>query len=237
MAVVETVRNRNLNWVRRLVEASRLAHGMLGPRTGRGRPTDTVATVTLPAGVDVQRHFFFQKGSGVSCYGSFFQLWGGWATAAHVMEDMLFVNPPFITGDQLHRPGGMDVTLIGARLPAEQPPAPSKGQRLIIAGYPWGSHHVEIRKCEALYEMDHKDLRTGSHNAFWTARIHEPAEPVVRGMSGGAVFDEETGQLMGVLTTANHAADFDRDGDSDQSCDFVSLNRIWAQAARMVAMS
>ena len=238
LAVRQTIRHFNLSWARRLLDAARLAYSLLGDKRVRGAKPRAANGVTTgqAAMLDVRRHYFFHAGHGVSCYGSFFRLWGGWATAAHVMEDMLFINPPFAVGDQLHRPAGLDVCLIGCSLPLEEPPAPSKGQELVVAGYPWGAQHVETRACEALYEMDHTDLRfRNSVGTFWTARIYEPAEPVVRGMSGGVVYDAKTGTPMGILTTANHAADFDQDGDSDQSCDFVSLNRIWKHAKAMAS--
>ena len=232
LAVRQTIRQFNLSWARRLLDSARLAYSFLGDKRARSSSTSVSEVSTGQAAMlDVRRHYFFHAGHGVTCYGSFFRLWDGWATAAHVMEDMLFINPPFAQGDQLHRPAGLDVCLIGCSLPAEEPPAPSKGQELVVAGYPWGARHVETRTCEALYEMDHTDLRfRNSVGTFWTARIYEPAEPVVRGMSGGVVYDAVSGIPMGILTTANHAADFDQDGDSDQSCDFVSLNRLWHAA-------
>lgn len=236
IGVQETLSKRNLSWARRLLDAARLAYGMLPSTRMKSRAAG--ASEALPEGVEVRRRYFFHSGQGVTCYGSFFRLWGGWATAAHVMEDMLMINPDFASGDPLHRPSGLDVSLIGCALPQTEPPAPHKGQRLVVAGYPWGSRNLETRTCTALYEMDHKDLRfRNAYGTFWTARIVEPDEPVVRGMSGGAVFDEATGALMGILTTANHAADFDQDGGRDQSCDFVSLNRIWSRAIGMVSGS
>ena len=60
----------------------------------------------------------------------------------------------------------------------------------------------------------------------WIARIITPDEPVVTGMSGGAVMDA-SGQPIGILITRNSPADLNNDRDPDESFDFISLAGVW----------
>ena len=164
----------------------------------------------------VRRHFYNERG--FQTYGSFFPHWDGWLTAGHVLSEANHLLPPFASGDVWNWPHGLDASAIGISLPKTPPPAPSHGQSLIVQGYPAGSRHLEERKAKAYFERS---------PGVWIAHILMPDEPVVTGMSGGAVIDAQSGEPIGILITRNSPADLNSDRDPDESCDFVSLSAVW----------
>jgi len=166
--------------------------------------------------LDIRRHFFNE--AGFQTYGSFFAHWGGWITAGHVITDSSGLVPPFAHGRVDTWPGGLDACAIGCALPPRPPKAPHAGQELIIKGYPAGARHIESRRGRSYFERE-----TG----IWIAHILTPDEPVVTGMSGGAVLDAKTMTPIGILITRNSPADLNADRDPDESADFVALHHVW----------
>lgn len=122
------------------------------------------------------------------------------------------------------RPGGIDAALIGTRLPDDAPPPIKADDDLIAIGYPAGSHQHAVRHCRAY-------LRRPGTEAAWIAHITAPEEPVVVGMSGGLVYRRSDAEPVGIITTRNTPADLDRDGDRDQSLDFVALDAVYEAAS------
>ena len=172
---------------------------------------------------DVRRHFYNERE--FQTYATFFAHWDGWITAGHCMTDVNDILPPFAGGDLISWPDGLDGAVIGCKLPPSPPLAPIRGQAVIIQGFPAGSRHLETRRASVYYE------RTPG---TWIAHITEPDEPVVTGMSGGAVVDAASGAALGIVITRNSPADLNNDRDPDESCDFVSLAALWeaVQASR-----
>ncbi len=175
------------------------------------------------ANEQVRRHFYNEPG--FQAYGTFFAHWGGMITAGHVLSEAQDKLPPFASGAVDAWPGGqnglgLDAALIGCVLPQTSPADPKPGQSVICRGYPAGSAHAATRTAKVYMQ------RPGAPDT-WIARIFEPDEPVVTGMSGGPVFDAQTGEPIGILITRNSPADLDNDRDPDESFDFVSLAGVW----------
>ncbi|NNC36233.1 MAG: serine protease [Acidimicrobiales bacterium] len=166
----------------------------------------------------VRRHFYNE--AGFQTYGSFFNAWSGWITAAHVLDEAKGLLPPFADGIIDKWPVGLDAALIGCTLPDDKPSAPASGQRIKCIGYPAGSAHPAERHAQVYME------RPGQPDT-WIAHILQPDEPVVTGMSGGAVIDTQSGLPIGIIITRNSPADLNNDRDPDESLDFVSLAGIW----------
>lgn len=228
----KTISDRSLGWARRLVAAAREANTLflqdktqadalesLAPGAPSRKPTFDWRAA-LPTDLTLERYFYNDRG--VQVFGSFFRLWDGWATAAHVMEQMLGTAPPFTEGPMLIRPAGLDAALIGCTLPDTPPPAPTRGQKLVAAGFPAGSLTPSLRTAEVYLQRP--------TTQDWIATISTPPEPVVVGMSGGAVCDASTGRILGVMITRNSPADTDMDGVMEQNFDFVALYDIWHAA-------
>lgn len=166
----------------------------------------------------VRRHFFNEPG--FQTYGSFFSHWDGHITAGHVVSECGEKVPPFSNGHAQNWPDGLDAALIGCKLPDICPPAPISGQSVKCIGFPAGSHHAAIRTAKVYIERPNAP-------DTWIARIITPDEPVVTGMSGGAVIDIETNEPIGILITRNSPADLNNDRDPDESFDFISLHGVW----------
>ncbi len=224
-----------LGWARRLVSGARAANTILTearntlaipPEPAPSTEADDKSTElllapvsSLPANISLKRHFFDERG--IQVYGSFFQCWGGWITAGHVIQQMLRTSPPFADGQQILYPGQMDAALMGCKVPDQQPTKPEIGQQIIVAGYPAGSSTPSLREGEVYMQRP--------QTTDWIATISNPSEPVVVGMSGGVVYDAATKEIVGILITRNSPADLDADGIADQNFDFVALYDIWNQ--------
>ncbi len=174
-------------------------------------------------GLDIRRHFYNEPR--FQCYASFFRHWDGWITAGHCLTDAQDLIPPFTKGEIISWPDGLDAALIGTRLPKSAPPAPKIGQRILAYGYPAGSRHLEIRK-------GHIYIERGMGSGQWIAHIEQPDEPVVTGMSGGAVLDADSKTPLGIIITRNSPTDLNRDDDPDESFDFIALSNVWAAVKR-----
>ncbi|MEM7662367.1 MAG: glycosyl hydrolase 108 family protein [Pseudomonadota bacterium] len=225
--LLETFRTFGLGWARRLVAGARLGHAVLKDNLGSApdfvepSPDDRTPPQTEPSGsisppVGLKRYFFDDLG--VQTYGSFFELWGGWATAEHVLTAMQNRTPPFANGSIVSGVGTIDAALIGCTFPDIAPPAPREGSRLIAMGFPAGASQPSIRRCVVYMKRP--------SSPAWIARITAPSEPVVVGMSGGIVFDEHTRETVGIIVHRNSPADLDGDSTPDQSLDFVSLHDV-----------
>ncbi|MEO1027565.1 MAG: hypothetical protein AAFX02_00775 [Pseudomonadota bacterium] len=167
----------------------------------------------------INRHFYC--GEANQAYGSFFAWWGGWITAAHVLDAICGEIPEFTRGGYvIDRPGGLDAALIGVTLPDTPPPSPQPGEVLWAFGFPAGSSQAAHRFCKVYMERPCTD-------DSWIAQIITPEEPVVVGMSGGLVFRDSDHTPIGIIVTRNSAADLDDDGDRDQSLDFVALRAVY----------
>jgi len=186
------------------------------PPTPASTPRPQLVPVRRSNSLDIRRHFYNERG--FQTYTTFFAHWGGWITAGHCMTDVNDLLPPFALGDLMSWPDGLDGAVIGCDLPSKSPPAPMRGQAVIIKGFPAGSRHLETRKGTVYFER---------MPGTWIVHITEPDEPVVTGMSGGAVVDAKTGLPIGIIITRNSPADLNNDRDPDESCDFVSLDALW----------
>lgn len=178
---------------------------------------DPAAVESTPIETNVQRHFFNQRG--FQTYGSFFPLWGGHITAAHVFDASGELLPPFANGRVENWVGGLDAALIGCQVPHQCPPAPRPNEDAYCIGFPAGSSHPAKRHAKIYI------TRPGTDHV-WIARITTPDEPVVTGMSGGVVVNGD-GHPIGILITRNSPADLNNDRDPDESFDFVSLAGVW----------
>jgi len=184
-------------------------------------PTRPVGVINVPVPAVarlVKRHFYNERG--FQTYASFFSHWDGIITAGHVMTESQDKLPPFASGPSQLWPAGLDAALLGCRLPKTCPADPVPGQAITCIGFPAGSSHVSTRTSKVYLE------RPGSQGT-WIAHILEPDEPVVTGMSGGAVLDEHTGVPIGIIITRNSPADLNNDRDPDESLDFIALSQVW----------
>lgn len=210
-----------LGWARRLVSTARLAYQLVDEQFADPiAETDGTALVLTPAqqtARDSLARYFLNDGA-IQTYGSFFRLWDGWVTAAHVYTEMNRKAPPFAAGVQIISPSFLDVALFGITLPTVRPAEPQIGQKLLAVGYPAGCARPEYRESVVYFRR--------SSESF-IARIITPREPVVVGMSGGMVISEDTGEPIGVIVVRNSPADLDRDGIRDESFDFVALSDIY----------
>lgn len=205
-----------LGWARRLVSTARLAYAVAAEQFSGAGDTTPEASARAVALERLDRYFL--NNGVIQTYGSFFRLWDGWATAAHVYTEMGRTVPDFATGDRNISPGFLDVALFGTTLPPSRPPEPVEGQQLLAIGFPAGSSTPAERHAEVY-------LRRSSES--FIARITQPHEPVVVGMSGGIVVDKETAEPVGVIVVRNSPADLDRDGVKDESFDFVALSDVY----------
>lgn len=209
-----------LGWARRLVSTARLASETLDELFAAPEPppeTPTPASTAQAEGLARLRRHFLNDGF-IQTYGSFFQLWGGWATAGHVYKDMHNQTPDFVSGTAIISPAFLDVALFGVTLPDTRPPVPQRGQKLLAIGYPAGSSIPAERTAEVYFRR--------SSESF-IAQIKSPREPVVVGMSGGIVLDEATAEPIGIIVVRNSPADLDFDGVKDESFDFVALSDVY----------
>jgi len=176
----------------------------------------------------VRRHFYNERG--FQTYASFFSHWGGWITAGHCLTEAAHKVPPFTRGEIIQRPGGLDAALIGCTLPNACPAPPRERQKVIIIGYPAGSD-VPARRKGFVY------IQRPGMDGQWIAHIETPDEPVVTGMSGGAVMDAASGAPIGIIITRNSPADLNNDRDPDESCDFTALDAVWHAAQNEAGVS
>ncbi len=197
------------------------SHGKNRPPTptdiGQNTPQSGDSDIVSSSHNIVRRHFYNERG--FQTYGSFFKYWNGWITAAHVLEESKNLIPPFADGAVLQRPQGLDAALIGCDLPNNPPANPKIGQAVYCIGYPAGSDKPAKRTAKIYLERP-------AMQDQWIAHIFTPDEPVVTGMSGGCVFDENDTPI-GILITRNSPADLNNDRDPDESFDFISLSGVW----------
>jgi len=169
--------------------------------------------------LSVRRHFFDEER--FETYGSFFNLWGGWATAAHVTEAASQIIPGFASGPLIERPGSLklDAAFMGCTFPTTAPPQLTAHQRVEVLGFPAGSAAVARRLGQV-----HARRPEG---VSWIVRIESPNEPVTSGMSGGVVVDLKTKEPVGIIIERNSKADLDLDPEQDHSLNIVSLHDAW----------
>lgn len=172
----------------------------------------------ITSDVTVARHFY--NPVGFQTYASFFAYWDGWITAGHCLTESANMLPDFADGPVHCHPDGLDAATLGCQLPDACPAAPYPGQDVTIIGYPAGSHVAATRHGKVYI------ARPGVSGS-WIAHIITPDEPVVSGMSGGAVIDTASGTPIGIIITRNSPADLNNDRDPDESCDFTALSDVW----------
>lgn len=175
------------------------------------------------------RRFFYNE-AGFQTYASFFAHWDGWVTAGHCLTEAKHLLPDFAGGEVHSWPSGLDAATMGCTLSKACPASPYSGQDIICTGFPAGSDVAAQRRGKVYIQRPGED-------GTWIAHIIAPDEPVVTGMSGGAVIDAASGIPIGIIITRNSPADLNNDRIADQSCDFVSLAAVWAaidDASRIV---
>ena len=213
--MIKTFSTFGLGWTRRLISTARLAYATADKQFENAEPAGPDA-IARSAALDRLSRYFLSDGA-IQTYGSFFRLWGGWATAAHVYLEMNRKTPGFATGDRIISPNFLDAAFFGVQVPATRPPEPVAGQKVLAIGYPAGSFEPSERHAEVYIRRSDKSF---------IARIITPHEPVVVGMSGGIVVDKETAEPIGIIIVRNSPADLDSDGQKDESFDFVALSDV-----------
>lgn len=180
---------------------------------------ENIPPIPMPVAHElVRRHFYNERG--FQTYATFFSHWGGTISAGHALTDSGEKLPPFASGELMNWPDGLDAVLIGCQIPKTCPPEPVSGQAVICQGFPAGSAHLASRTAKVYMPRPNTP-------DTWIARIIDPDEPVVTGMSGGPVLDARSGTPIGILITRNSPADLNNDRDPDESFDFISLAGVW----------
>ena len=206
-------------WARRLMAAA---------LRGISTPDDRKSYINIP---EVRPWFWMGPvdGGRAMAPGTFFRLWGGWVTAAHVVEEMNYNLPPFADGSLNLSPRyqlagndvALDVALIGCNVPSVRPITAQPGDRVVVVAWPGGgTREPEIRW--GRYYME-RDVGTS------IALLDEGELPVYRGMSGGCVLAEVDGvwRVEGILNYRDSPIDSDNDGEYEQAFDYVPLFRVW----------
>lgn len=170
----------------------------------------------------IRIHRYFHNPEQFSTYGTFIESDGYMITAAHVADDMGGYPDAmnyFESGGILERPNDLDLIVTGdvesfMRRDYMQPYA---GMEVILEGFPKGSACLAKRTGRVYIRRD---------AAAWIVKIEDPNEPVVVGMSGGAVRDAGSGKLIGVITTRNSKMKFPGGTTKQHSCDFAALSDV-----------
>lgn len=188
--------------------------------------------------VEIKR--YFRQTNAGSASGTFFRLWGGWASAHHVHTAQFSEKPPFIDADPINAGDIVDAVSYGCHFPAKRPRDPENGERVRVFGYPAGCDTL-MHRIGSVYMKRGESGSPGYQTPTWIIRIDEmpfftPAkghydpgamyEPVVVGMSGGLV-QAANGDPLGILVTRGGVMDSDRNGALEQTCDFVALSDFW----------
>jgi hypothetical protein len=125
--------------------------------------------------------------------------------------------------DTILAPDYIDGAIYGGRLKI-RPRRMVDGEPVVIVGYPARSNEPVIAR-GVVHLARHE--RYGSNvGPVSIIRLTQPKEPVMSGMSGGAVLSE-TGEPLAILTTTNGVSDLNGDGDPDYSADVVELHELW----------
>lgn len=170
-------------------------------------------------------------------YGTFWPYSGGYITAEHVTNAMNDYTPSFTRGG-LRKSGGLvDAVTIGAKKPKRRPREPEEGERVSVYGFPAGSRYLE-RRTGIVYLRRTENASKGYETPSWIVILDEAPkvivdgykdnyfEPVVSGMSGGAVIDHQ-GKPLGVLITRGGAFDSNSNEVLEQTMDFQALSDIY----------
>lgn len=101
------------------------------------------------------------------------------------------------------------------------------GESVFIVGYPAGADSHTVRR-GVVYLVRSEPSQPGYSGLNTIIKLTDPDEPVVGGMSGGAVFSGD-GEPLAILVTVNGPADLDQppDGKADHSVDVVPLADLW----------
>lgn len=120
-------------------------------------------------------------------------------------------------------PDYIDGAIYGGRLKV-RPRRMVHGEPVIIVGYPARSKDPVIaRGVVHLARHERYGINVGPVSII---RLTLPKEPVMNGMSGGAVLSE-AGEPLAILTTTNGVSDLNGDGHPDYSADVVELHDLW----------
>jgi len=114
----------------------------------------------------------FQQDRVGSAPGTFFPLWGGFATASHVMREFRGEVPEFIKDAPLDLAPTVDACLFGCTLPDQQPAEPEEGRAVLVFGVPFASRVVSVRKAEVLLERGSAGS-AGFEEPSWIAKMGE----------------------------------------------------------------
>lgn len=192
------------------------------------KPVPVVDPVT-----SIVKRYRYQTSS-ASASGTFFKIWGGWASADHVYTAMQLFTPPFIKGEITRFEYMVDAIMWGVDFPSVRPAEPVVGQRVRVYGYPRASSHITYRE-GTVYANRRASGSPKYLRSTWIIQMDEiPAdgaedvttENVSTGMSGGACITEN-GDIIGILVTEGHPLDLDRDGLPENTCDICSLSSVW----------
>lgn len=183
---------------------------------------------------------FFRQTSKGSASGTFWRLWGGWVSAHHVHTAQFREKPPFINAAPTTAGNLIDALAYGCRFPIERPRDPVDGEKITVFGYPAGCDKL-MHRIGSVYFKRKESGSPGYNTPTWIVKIDEQPmfspvpgyfdpgamyEPVVVGMSGGLI-QAANGDPLGILVTRGGVMDSDRDGQLEQTCDFVALSDFW----------
>jgi len=162
----------------------------------------------------VRRHFDGRV------YGTFWDHCGQTITADHVVSGMADGGAEFVGQDPWRPDGVLDVASYGD-WKCGPPKSVAEGVAVSLIGYPGGSADAAIRRGKVYF---HRSVSgsAGYEVPTWIV-VFETREPVVGGMSGGIVIDEDRNPL-GVIVVQNSPSDLDGDEIEDHSADIVALS-------------
>lgn len=157
-----------------------------------------------------------------------------WVSAHHCHFSMLDRAPDFVLSKIVYvEPYNLDGVIYGTRRAKTRPRAPRIGESVYLVGYPAGSKEPTLRKGKVYIKR--KVLSGPSQYAHADTIVAIPVtpgsddvtqEPVVGGMSGGAVVSA-TLEPLAIMVAQNSPADLTGDGVPDNSADVVPLRDVW----------
>ena len=125
----------------------------------------------------------------------------------------------------IRSPGVIDGAIYGGKMP-ERPRAMVEGESVIMVGFPARSEApVMVRGSVHIKRIEPGDESYA--NPGTVIRLKNGMEPVVSGMSGGAVVSADDMTPLGIIVTVNGRADITNDGIPDDSADATELHDLW----------
>lgn len=158
-------------------------------------------------------------------YGTFWDTCGVTLTADHVVSAMVdggesFVGQPVIRNGYI-----LDAAHYG-KWSCEAPQSLTQRDSVNILGYPAGATYPALRE-GSIYIKRSSSGSAGYATPTWIVVFDTP-EPVVGGMSGGAVLNSDD-EPIGIVVVQNSPTDLDGDGQDEHSADIVALSDYYTE--------